>query len=156
MGYIEETGAAQYLRDARIVPIYEGTNGIQAMDLVGRKVVRDGGAAARSLIAELRAVDGGAELTAALDALDAATAWLLTAADADRLAAATPYLTLFASTLGGALLAKGAALPDAPTDLPAVARHFALSRLTHAPALAAQAMAGAVAISAEGAMGAYE
>jgi len=54
MGYIEETGAAQHLRDARITPIYEGTNGIQAMDLVGRKVVRDGGRALASLVEEMR------------------------------------------------------------------------------------------------------
>ncbi|MGC2411403.1 MAG: acyl-CoA dehydrogenase family protein, partial [Stellaceae bacterium] len=54
MGYIEETGAAQYLRDARIAPIYEGTNGIQANDLVGRKLGRDGGEAARALFAEIR------------------------------------------------------------------------------------------------------
>ena len=50
MGFIEETGAAQHLRDARIAPIYEGTNGIQAMDLVGRKLARDDGAAMRALI----------------------------------------------------------------------------------------------------------
>src|SRR5207248_11645035 len=62
MGYIEETGAAQYLRDARIAPIYEGTNGIQANDLVGRKLGRDQGEAARVLIAEMRTSLG--ELTA--------------------------------------------------------------------------------------------
>ena len=56
MGYIEETGAAQYLRDARIAPIYEGTNGIQANDLVGRKLGRDGGEAARELFAEMRPI----------------------------------------------------------------------------------------------------
>ena len=55
MGYIEETGAAQYFRDARIAPIYEGTNGIQANDLVGRKLGRDRGEAARELFAEIRA-----------------------------------------------------------------------------------------------------
>ena len=55
MGYIEETGAAQHLRDARIAPIYEGTNGIQANDLVGRKLGRDRGEAARALFAEMRA-----------------------------------------------------------------------------------------------------
>src|SRR6201999_2574341 len=59
MGYIEETGAAQYLRDARIAEIYEGTNGIQANDLIGRKLTRDGGATARALIGEMRAVDAG-------------------------------------------------------------------------------------------------
>ena len=59
MGYIEETGAAQYYRDARIAPIYEGTNGIQANDLVGRKVQRDGGAATAALIAEMRGAAAG-------------------------------------------------------------------------------------------------
>ena len=57
MGFIEETGAAQHLRDARIAPIYEGTNGIQADDLVGRKLMRDNGAAARALIAEMRGAE---------------------------------------------------------------------------------------------------
>src|SRR5204863_9920359 len=55
MGYVEETGAAQHLRDARIAPIYEGTNGIQANDLVGRKLMRDRGEAAATLVAEMRA-----------------------------------------------------------------------------------------------------
>ena len=57
MGYIEETGAAQHLRDARIAPIYEGTNGIQAADLVGRKLGLDGGAALRRLLADMRGRD---------------------------------------------------------------------------------------------------
>src|SRR5580700_10171293 len=58
MGFIEETGAAQHYRDARITPIYEGTNGIQANDLLGRKLARDGGEAARRFIAKMRALDG--------------------------------------------------------------------------------------------------
>src|SRR6202012_20446 len=77
MGYIEETGAAQYLRDARIAPIYEGTNGIQAIDLVGRKLARDGGEAVLALCTEMRAsapaagplADGIAALAAASEAL---------------------------------------------------------------------------------------
>src|SRR5436305_4001615 len=80
MGYVEETGAAQHLRDARILPIYEGTNGIQANDLVGRKLGRDRGGAARELIAEMRATAKELQplplaerLTAGIDALDAAT-----------------------------------------------------------------------------------
>src|SRR5206468_10312827 len=56
MGYIEETGAAQHLRDARILPIYEGTNGIQANDLVGRKVAKDGGETMLGLVADMRAL----------------------------------------------------------------------------------------------------
>src|SRR5208282_1223456 len=58
MGYIEETGAAQHYRDARIAPIYEGTNGIQANDLIGRKLGRDGGETARRFIAAMRELDG--------------------------------------------------------------------------------------------------
>ena len=58
MGFIEETGAAQYLRDARITTIYEGTTGIQANDLVGRKIAYEKGMTAKALIAEMRALDG--------------------------------------------------------------------------------------------------
>ena len=61
MGYVEETGAAQHLRDSRIAPIYEGTNGIQAMDLVGRKLRRDGGEAMRAMIADLQTIKSDAE-----------------------------------------------------------------------------------------------
>src|SRR6185437_5385883 len=96
MGFIEETGAAQHLRDARIAPIYEGTNGIQANDLVGRKLLRDKGMAAKELIDEMRALD--APLTAAtgddlaairealaagIDALAAASDWMVTQGAAD-------------------------------------------------------------------------
>src|SRR5256885_14016282 len=106
MGYIEETGAAQYLRDARIAPIYEGTNGIQANDLVGRKLGRDQGEAARELFAEMRAtlpeLAGRAEwepmhrgLTEGLDALERATAWLVAAEPALAAAGSAPYLALF-------------------------------------------------------------
>ena len=75
MGFIEETGAAQYYRDARILPIYEGTNGIQAMDLVGRKLIFDNAAAFNALMAEIRADIGSAEaagLTVQAEALQAA------------------------------------------------------------------------------------
>ena len=58
MGYVEETGAAQHYRDARITTIYEGTTGIQAADLVGRKILRDGGVTIRPVIAAMRALDG--------------------------------------------------------------------------------------------------
>ncbi len=81
-GFIEETGAAQYYRDCRITPIYEGTNGIQAIDLVGRKIQRDGGEALAELMDEMRSLQiadpGFAEaFAAALDAFAAATDWLL-------------------------------------------------------------------------------
>jgi hypothetical protein len=122
MGFIEETGAAQHLRDSRIGPIYEGTNGIQAADLVVRKVLRDGGAAAKSYIAELHALDGllatsGDEdvaairrhLAAAAQALETATDWLLASTQIDHaLAGATPYLRLFGTVAGGAMMARSA------------------------------------------------
>jgi len=63
MGYVEETGIAQILRDARILPIYEGTNGIQAMDLVGRKIISDGGLGARELIKEMKGCTKNSSLT---------------------------------------------------------------------------------------------
>jgi len=124
MGYIEETGAAQHYRDARIAPIYEGTNGIQAIDLVTRKVLRDGGDAARAYVRELRAdvatMNGAklgpaaglpARVEQAADALERATAWLCdagAASEASALAAATPYLRLFGTVAGGAMMAKAA------------------------------------------------
>ena len=122
MGYIEETGAAQHLRDARIAAIYEGTNGIQAIDLVTRKLPQSDGATVRGAITELRktadAVDAandpsfgltGARLKDAIDSLDRATAWLLKQPQSEAaLAGATPYLRLFGTAAGGALLAEQA------------------------------------------------
>lgn len=123
MGFIEETGAAQYYRDARIAPIYEGTNGIQAMDLVGRKLSQDGGQSARDLVDEMKAtltvlprLYSGRPVEALADGVQAvaeATAWLLkrkAAADgaADVLAAADAYLKLVGDVTGGWMLALGA------------------------------------------------
>jgi hypothetical protein len=123
MGFIEETGAAQYYRDARIAPIYEGTNGIQAMDLVGRKLSMDGGQAARDLLADMRevltplsrVVDGKPveRLRAAIEAAEDATLWLLDrkaepTAAADVLAGADAYLKLMGDVVGGWMLAKQA------------------------------------------------
>jgi acyl-CoA dehydrogenase len=123
MGYVEETGAAQHLRDVRVAAIYEGTNGIQAIDLVTRKLPHRGGEPVRGIVGEWRAIVADAarlndslfggvvpRMSEALDALEAATAWLL-AADRDpedALAGATPYLRLFGLTAGGALLTRGA------------------------------------------------
>jgi len=124
MGYIEETGAAQYYRDARIAPIYEGTNGIQAIDLVMRKLPLDGGGAVERYIGEMEAEaaslaarDGlsglGAALTKGVAGLRAATAFLHEELRRNRparaLAAATPYLDLFGTVAGGVYLARGAA-----------------------------------------------
>ncbi|MDH3701037.1 MAG: acyl-CoA dehydrogenase [Alphaproteobacteria bacterium] len=123
MGFIEETGAAQHYRDARIAPIYEGTNGIQAIDLVTRKVLRDGGDGARAYIAELRetrqamagaSVGPAGSLAGRLDdgiaALESATDWILAQKDGpDRaLAGANAYLTLFGIVAGGGMMAKSA------------------------------------------------
>jgi acyl-CoA dehydrogenase len=124
MGFVEETGAAQHLRDARIHPIYEGTNGIQANDLMGRKVLRDGGEVAKSFIEEMREVigplaeAGNDDLTAlrktlepSLDALEAATDWMVhTGQENIALAAssAVPYLNLFGNTTTGWLMAQAA------------------------------------------------
>ena len=129
VGYIEETGAAQHLRDARIAAIYEGTNGIQAADLVGRKVGREGGVAVKALIAAMRATDGelagcdGADTAAirgrlreAVDALEAATDWLVeTFPDDPRpvAAGAVHYLRLVGIVAGGWLMARAAAIAEA-------------------------------------------
>jgi acyl-CoA dehydrogenase len=124
MGYVEETGAAQHLRDARIAAIYEGTNGIQAIDLVTRKLPSAGGAAVsaylddlRATVAAVRAVNApglgatGVRLGEAVDSLGRATRWLigrLDAAPEAALAGATPYLRLFALAAGGCALATDA------------------------------------------------
>jgi alkylation response protein AidB-like acyl-CoA dehydrogenase len=124
MGFIEETGAAQFFRDARIAAIYEGTNGIQAIDLVTRKLPLDGAVAAH--LKELRGIVdavsasndpafGGApaRLGEALDSLNRATQWLVAqnTKDADAaLAGASPYLRLFGIATGGCYLAQQALL----------------------------------------------
>lgn len=106
MGYIEETGAAQHFRDARITPIYEGTNGIQAADLVGRKLTGDGGAALFALTAEMRGDAQDAGLIALIDACDEVARGLLTAETDDRLAASYPFLTMLSVAVCGWLLEK--------------------------------------------------
>jgi len=124
MGFIEETGAAQFARDVRVTPIYEGTNGIQAMDLVMRKMM-DGGDAARALLDEVETDAEAARAArpdlanavwAAAEALRDATEFLLTQEPNDRFAGAVPYLRAFARVLGGhfhlkAAIAEGAAGP---------------------------------------------
>jgi len=126
MGYVEETGAAQHLRDSRIAPIYEGTNGIQAMDLVGRKLRRDGGEEMRALISDIKDIDAG------IETLSTATDIVLNAKDEHALSVATPYLTLCASVLSGALLIKavanGLSAGDAHAGpMASLARYHALS-----------------------------
>jgi len=143
MGFIEETGAAQHYRDARIAQIYEGTNGIQAIDLVVRKLPMNGGAVVRAYLDELRKTvasvkatndpafgAAGAKLGDAVDSLDRATTWLLAtlgkSPDA-ALAGATPYLRLFASAAGGCALAEEALAGKRSEDMHAAER-IALAR----------------------------
>ncbi|MDB5701087.1 MAG: acyl-CoA dehydrogenase, partial [Sphingomonadales bacterium] len=107
MGFVEETGAAQHYRDIRIAPIYEGTNGIQAADLVGRKLTGDGGAALRALIADIRSeIEDEESLTALVDAVDVATDWLLGATSDDRLAGSYPFLDMVSVMTCGWLMAR--------------------------------------------------
>jgi len=122
MGYIEETGAAQHYRDARIAAIYEGTNGIQALDLVARKVPLQGGKTValyldelRSTVADVQASNAPAfgatvaRLSETIDSLERATQWLLAQKGSDAaLAGATPYLRLFGHAAGGTMLAQQA------------------------------------------------
>src|ERR1700754_5111578 len=143
MGFIEETGAAQHSRDARITAIYEGTNGIQSIDLVTRKLGANGGESVWKLLDELFAIvkqveasndpafgTTGAKLREALGALERSSKWLLermAAAPNDALAGATPYLRLFGSTLGGCMLA-GEALAAEGNGEGDPQRHVALAR----------------------------
>ena len=107
MGYIEETGAAQHYRDIRIAPIYEGTNGIQAADLVGRKLSMGGGAPLSSLLAEIRAESGGEpRLEALVGDCEEAAQWLLAAPMEDRLAASYPFLNMVSVAVCGWLMAR--------------------------------------------------
>jgi len=170
MGYVEETGAAQHLRDARIAPIYEGTNGIQALDLVGRKLTQNGGRDWRLLLDEMRAFStslaGGAlaplraNLDAALDAL-AETSQLLSDGQslqpADIAAGATPYLRLFGLTAGACLLARqadvalerlaaGTGDTDYLTAKVETARFFVSQILPQGPALVGAITAGAASL----------
>ncbi len=124
MGYVEETGACQYLRDSRIAPIYEGTTGIQAADLIGRKLALDQGEAMTDLIREMRAIGGklGASgrqelnaireaLTAAVDALQLATRWVSEMVSRDpqaAMAASVNYLMLVGYVCGGWQMARAA------------------------------------------------
>jgi acyl-CoA dehydrogenase len=168
MGFIEETGAAQYYRDARILPIYEGTNGIQAIDLVVRKLPLGGGGVVKAYLAELRETVRevqasnrpefgrmGARMDETLSALDEATAFMGQALAAGQmeqaLAGATPYLRLFGLASGGHYLAKGA-LAAARSEsgegrnAVALARFFAENISTAGPGLAATVTTGAEAI----------
>ena len=144
MGYVEETGAAQYLRDARIATIYEGTTGIQANDLIGRKVGAEKGASAMVMIAEMRALDASlalagetfalmrASFTQAVDGLEAATRWLVEHYRQQPEAAAAvavPYLKLFGTVAGGWLMARAALVAQDRLDAPGADRGFLEAKL---------------------------
>ena len=172
MGFIEETGAAQLYRDARIAAIYEGTNGIQAIDLVTRKLPLAGGAAVETYLDELRAIVesvnatndpalgwSGVRLEEALDSLTRATDWMLTNLEKDvdqALAGATPYLRLFSVAAGGCLLAQQALaalrLNSEAGARVAVARFFAENIAVQASALERSIVEGGAVLGADAAL----
>ncbi len=172
MGFIEETGVAQFYRDARVAQIYEGTNGIQAIDLVTRKLPMAGGEALATFVAELRrtvaAVRGsndpafgaaGVRLDEAIGSLERTSAWLAAKLEdepAVALAGATPYLRLFGLTGGGCMLAEEAlaarrlgngANAGAASRI-ALARFFAETLAVQAPALERAIVDGAESVNA--------
>ncbi|MDU8943510.1 acyl-CoA dehydrogenase [Ovoidimarina sediminis] len=152
MGVIEETGAAQYLRDVRVSAIYEGTNGIQSVDLVGRKM-RDGGEAALALIDE---IEGGAEAARATRAdlagavweaaetLREATEWMAGQPEpVERFAGALPYLQAFGLVLGAHFHLRAAMSEAEPGPRTALARAFIRRQLPEHVGLLAEATVGA-------------
>jgi alkylation response protein AidB-like acyl-CoA dehydrogenase len=150
MGYIEETGAAQHFRDARITPIYEGTNGIQAADLVGRKLNMDGGATLTTLLARMKADAQDAGLIALIDACAEVTQHMLASAMDDRLAGSYPFLTMVATAVCGWLMeAQGRIAAGAQGDPAflamkgAAARFYVAQIVPEAMGLKAAAMASA-------------
>ncbi|MBN9986876.1 acyl-CoA dehydrogenase [Rhizobium laguerreae] len=168
MGFIEETGAARYLRDARIAPIYEGTNGIQAIDLVTRKLPLSGGDQVKGFIAELKQIADGVRrsnlngfgktavrLDAAIADLEQATGWLIkTLADdkaAEALSGATPYQRLFGLVLTGCYLAKGGlaeSADGAAENRIALCRFAAENLLAETAALCDRVVNGAASLAA--------
>jgi acyl-CoA dehydrogenase len=163
MGFVEETGAAQYYRDARILPIYEGTNGIQAIDLVTRKLPLDGGKVMQAYLVELQKTADevrasnrpefgrmGERLGTAVKALAEASMWMgahLAKNPDAALAGATPYLRLFGLAAGGTYLARGALLAaregQTGSHHVALARFFAENLATAADGLKETVVGGA-------------
>jgi alkylation response protein AidB-like acyl-CoA dehydrogenase len=150
MGYVEETGAAQFFRDARITPIYEGTNGIQAADLVGRKLSMDNGGVFARLIADMRAEAQDAGLNALIDACDEVGRRLATLDADDKLAASYPFLTMLSVAVCGWLMERqGRIAADAEGDRDflgmkvAAARFYVAQIVPEAMGLKAAAMADA-------------
>jgi alkylation response protein AidB-like acyl-CoA dehydrogenase len=178
VGFVEETGAAQLLRDARITPIYEGTTGIQANDLIGRKLARDGGRAAQIVVAQMRALakelaaapdlaQAGAELAGAIDALERAIRYVVEnyATDIRGVSVgAVPMLKLFGIVAGGWQLLRSALISNARLAAPdangadagfheakiATARFYADHVLSQASGLSHSIVHGAAGALAEG------
>ena len=166
MGFVEEGGAAQFYRDARIAPIYEGANGIQAIDLYGRKLLSDRGEAMRALIDDAREAAsksgppaaGRHRLAAAANAMEEATRFMLGAAREDALAGASEYLALAGDVAGGLYLARG--LANAPhvaamtkaiiDDQTALFAYYAETVLARAPSRAPAIQIGEAALAVEG------
>jgi hypothetical protein len=156
-GYIEEGGAAQHLRDARIAPIYEGTNGIQAADLVTRKLAMEDGGVLAALVAEIAAdASAGSPLAALADECAAIGRWMLDEASLDdRLAGSVPFCTMCAVAVAGWQLQRQLAALKAESRSDAFARRkavtveFFLARIVpEALGLAAAARAGAAGLYA--------
>ncbi|WP_336951488.1 acyl-CoA dehydrogenase [Sphingobium aromaticivastans] len=156
MGFIEETGAARHLRDARIAPIYEGTNGIQAADLVGRKLMDDGGAALFSLIEDVRA-DAGEWISLARLAQSIkriARSFLDMDNVDDRLAGSYPFLTMTATLICGWLMARSHAAAIAMLDEDDADHDFAWQKMASARYYLTAIVAEAQGLSASATFGA--
>ncbi len=152
MGFMEETGAAQHYRDARIAPIYEGTNAIQAIDLIGRKVRLNGGATMRALCADMMLTADllaqspdltsvGRRLASGIAALERATDAIVAADNNTALASASPFLNLAGDVVGGWILARHALASTGDPDpwmqaKSAMARLYASQILSLAPGVA--------------------
>jgi 3-(methylsulfanyl)propanoyl-CoA dehydrogenase len=165
MGFVEETGAAQYLRDARITTIYEGTTGIQAMDLVGRKIAREGGATAKAWLSELKKLDGQLaghpEIRKALadgaKAVEDSVEFIVGTKDPRaQFAGAVPFLKLMGIVAGGWQMARAAlAAEKKKSEDPsfyeakiATVRFYADHVLVQAPALRNTVVNGAAGVMA--------
>ena len=149
MGFIEETGIARYYRDARITPIYEGTNGVQAMDLVGRKLQMEEGRLPFGLLDELEE-DAGRDVRDAITTLREVTRTLQAAGNEDRAAAAKAYLDMFGAVIGAALLERGArqaASDSRGAPWPVLSRFFNATCLAPALALTGAISGGASLLS---------
>jgi hypothetical protein len=150
MGFVEETGAAQHFRDARIAPIYEGTNGIQALTLLKRGLLRDQGAALSALLNEQE--KDSAALPALMEAITltrAAATWLRQAAPRDAEAGASPFLSLVGTVTAGWLAARALSTPDAPAAVRLAATVFLDQILSRAGSLKAAATTPSAALAGD-------